>query len=185
MRQYNKQATDSRGNRADLDDGVFVAVPDGGPCSGYTYYALGFHRSGAVDGGPAFLPQNPAQFKQTHHGHSYHKSNQWSFRSGYLRTWGITHPRSEQDIVITPLRDGAILPKGTLFFWWISGGGSFSIPFTMLAPLESDTLTIHAKTTPKNEFEAIWFEESETVSVSFKVYEMSPETYENQWRNTY
>jgi hypothetical protein len=204
MRRYDKNARNQRGQLARFDDGVFVAIPDGGPFNGHTYYALGFKREGCANGGPAYLPKNPKKFQGKTPPLNYHvKGPQghrtWPAEPELLRTWGITEPALEtcgrvpslerelaaQDLVVQELRNGAILPKGTLFFWWVSAGGDYEIPFTMLAPLESEALIIYAKTVPKNEFEALWFEESETVSVSFRVYEMSPEAYENQWRNTY
>lgn len=195
MRKYNVNAVDSHGNPAVIDDGIFVAVPDGGAFGGYTYWALGFKYIGGMDGGPAFLPANPGEFIEASPGYSYHKAYNYNpFHTkidGYFRTRGLLGdmPRYSDAwndaIDVKPLPNGAILPKGTLFFWWVSGGGSFNIPFSMLSPLAFETLTIHTKTIPKNEFEALWFEESETVSVSFRVYEMSPEEYENQWRNTY
>jgi len=191
MRKYQLNALGSDGRPAELDDGVFVAIPDGGKFNGYTYWALGFTYTGGMDGGPAYLPLNPSEFKDKAPGYSYHKASSGNpyhkKREGFARTRGLLGkmPNLPDAIEVSPLPDGAILPKGTLFFWWISGGGQIRLPFDMLAPLESDTLTIHTKTTPKNEFEAIWFEESETVSASFSVYEQSPEAYENQWRNTY
>ena len=191
MRKYQLNALGSDGRPAELDDGVFVAIPDGGKFNGYTYWALGFTYTGGMDGGPAYLPLNPDEFKDKAPGFSYHKASssnpQHEKREGFVRTRGLLAkmPNWPDTIEVFPLPNGAILPKGTLFFWWVSGGGQIHLPFDMLAPLDFDTLTIHVKTIPKDEFEALWFEESETVSVSFRVYEMSPEEYENQWRNTY
>ena len=46
-----------------VDDGLFVAIPDGSAAhGGYSYYEIKLTVVGRIDGGPAYLPNNPGNY---------------------------------------------------------------------------------------------------------------------------
>lgn len=154
---YNKNAPG-----AFIDDGIFVAIPDvSGKFHGYTYYALGFMRTGGATEGPAHLPTKPSNYLgakppiQGFYTTNWKKEN----RGDYFKASGIPE-----------LPDGYTLPKGSLFFFWISGKGSYKLPLGMIAPVKKSTLTVRAKTIPSTE-EALWFDESGISTANYTIIE--------------
>ncbi|MCA9357576.1 hypothetical protein KC872_05170 [Candidatus Kaiserbacteria bacterium] len=164
--QYNKYGTGGW-----VDDGLFVAIPDGGAYNGYSYYELQHPRAGWIDGGPAHLPKNPGAlpvngyFPIARRGHCHHNS-------------GPHVPPPTEHITVSnrghipELPDGSLIPIGSKFFFWVSGGGGFQLSTQIVQQLKSKQITLKAQAIPKPAY-ALWFEPSPIVEKTFTLIEES------------
>ena len=100
-----------------VDDGLFVAIYDGGAYGGYSYYEIKLPVTGQIDGGPAYLPNNPGNYAVSGF-NIIANGKKHGERDGFRKTWRDWVPE---------LPDGSIIPIGSKFFFWISRGGSFSL----------------------------------------------------------
>lgn len=140
-----------------VDDGLFVAIKDGGPYEGYSYFELNHPITGAVDGGPAHLPNNPGDLEISGHrilsnGYNHKAPN------GMFAIWRGGVPR---------LPDATHIPIGSKFFFWISGGGNFQLGASVIET-PSKMITVRTQAIPKAEY-AMWFEPSVVNERAFTV----------------
>lgn len=138
-----------------IDDGLFVAIRDGGRYAGYSYYEIRHPFIGVIDGGPAYLPDDPSGLPV---------SGFYAIASGYgsnhngLHRYGRGGPE---------LPDGSRIPIGSKFFYWLSGGGNFNLVASVLEPM-TKLLTVKTQAIPKGEY-AKWFESSAINEKSFMI----------------
>lgn len=145
------------GAGATVDDGLFVAIKDGGPYGGYSYFEINHPLTGYIDGGPAHLPYNPGDFEISGHrilsyGYNHTAPN------GMFAIWRGGVP---------PLPNGTRIPIGSKFFFWISGGGDFQLG-TSIIEEPSKMITVRSQAIPKPEY-AMWFESSAVNEKAFTV----------------
>lgn len=152
-----------------VDDGLFIAIPDGGPYGGYSYFELKHPRQGAIDGGPAHLPPSPGEYPVS--------GLSLISRSGYSSYYGgprINPPAGSLTISyrgqIAELPNGADIPIGSRFFFWVSGGGGFGISTEILKSIKSRVLVVKSQALSKPE-DAIWFDSSDVNERNFTLIE--------------
>lgn len=143
---------------AEVDDGLFVAIKDGGPYQGHSYFEIKHPILGAIDGGPAHLPYYPGNLKSSLDPHILSEGFDYHPPKDMFAVW-----RNQ----ISPLPNGKIIPKGSKFFFWISGGGHFTLGTSVLQKVLK-TITIKSQAIPKDEY-SIWFNNSPINEVSFTV----------------
>lgn len=158
----NEQALlyDQNAEGAEVDDGLFVAIKDGGSRSGYSYYEIKHTILGAIDGGPAHLPQNPDYLEFLDY-HILSEGFDFVPPEGMFAIWRNQLPF---------LPDKTIIPKGSKFFFWISGGGHFTLGTSILRGVlqRVKTITVKSQAIPKEEY-AMWFDDSPINEVNFIV----------------
>lgn len=144
-----------------VDDGLFVAIPDGGRYGGYSYYEMQHPVTGVIDGGPAYLPLNPGNFPVSGF-YAVAQGHYMDKRPNFARAWRGRLPE---------LADGSVIPIGSKFFYWMSRGGSFSLTAAVLESMSSTpkTLTVRTQAIPYGETAQRWFEPSETISKDFTI----------------
>jgi len=135
---------------AKVDDGFFVAVPQGDGV--YEYYEMLHHRAGGRDGGPAYLPKDPSALPKDSEGlivSHYMKAKYPSFAS-----WGMRG-----------LPNGTLLPIGCKFFFWVSGGGWCNLGNYVIQQDEnSEAVVIQSYAVAKPGMEQ-FYEESDVVEL--------------------
>ncbi len=157
---YNEHA-----EGAEVDDGLFVAIKEeGGHYNGYSYYEIKHPILGAIDGGPAHLPQNPDYLDFFNH---RILSEGFDFRppDGMFAIW-----RGELPF----LPDKTVIPKGSKFFFWISGGGHFTLGTSVMQRMLQTvkTITVKSQAIPKDDY-ALWFENSSINKVTFIITDIN------------
>ncbi len=146
-----------------IDDGVFVAVPDGtGPYNGYSYYEIVHRYTGGTDGGPAALPIDPKAFlerlKNTNTQNNIPAPIDYYGRDGSFPGLAKFHVWRQH---LPSLPQGAILPPECLFFFWVSRGGWYTLGVNFIAShLPSKKTILKAVNIPTPE-EDLWYERSD------------------------
>lgn len=157
---YNKYAPGSF-----VDDGIFVAIPDGGKYGGYSYFEICHPRRGGRDGGGACLHPRPGELP----------------KDGYYKIAGshhaVCHPGVVQPVRgyipypgtrIGELPNGSKIPTGSRFFFWVSGGGSFQMGEYFIQEIPNKRVTVRSQAIPKPEY-ALWFEPSKVSEKTFRL----------------
>lgn len=158
--RYNKHAPGSF-----VDDGLFVAIPDGGPYGGYSYFELRHPRRGRIDGGPAFLHPRPGELpkdglhKIAGSHHAIHYPGVVAAVPGAIRYPGTP---------IHELPNGSRIPTGSRFFFWVSGGGRFHMGEYFIQEVPNKRITVRSQAVPRPEY-ALWFEPSELNEKTFRI----------------
>ncbi|PWU06484.1 MAG: hypothetical protein C5B43_01685 [Verrucomicrobia bacterium] len=142
---------------AEVDDGLFIAIQDGGPYQGHSYYEIKHRIRGAIDGGPAHLPSFP-RYLESLDPHILSEGFDYAPPDDMFAVWRDQVP---------PLPDGKIIPKGSKFFFWISGGGHYTLGTSIFKKLLK-TVIIKTQAIPKPEY-SLWFDSSPINEVVFTV----------------
>ena len=162
--RFNKKASGGI-----VDDGLFVAVEDGGPYEGFSYFDLVHPIGGVIDGGPAQLPPNPGTLPMSGHFPVARRGN-CRYNSG------PPIPAEKGSLVVgrrgqlKDFPDGAILPIGSKFFFWVSGGGSYNLSSYIVEELKSHRVLVKTQAIPKPEYDK-WFEPSNILERAFTLIE--------------
>lgn len=157
---YNKHAPGSF-----VDDGLFVAIPDGGPYGGYSYFEIYHPRRGFRDGGPAFLHPRPGELPKDGC-YKIASSPHASCHSGEVQPvpGAIKFPGTK----IPEFPNGTRIPTGARFFFWVSGGGKFQIGAYFIQEVPNKRVTVRSQAIPKPEC-TIWFEPSVFSEKTFRL----------------
>lgn len=156
--RYNKNAPG-----AFVEDGLFVAMPDGGPYSGYTYYELRHPSIGKRDGGPAYLPPNPQVFPPSGDYKIASGGSAYGYQAQVIDPVGNSIVfDSKNGGPISELPDQTIIPIGSKFFFWVSGAGSYNMGPEFVHQIRSEKVVVKVQAIPE-EGQEIWFEPSDVV----------------------
>ena len=162
--RYNKYAPSSV-----VDDGLFVAIPNGGPYGGYSYFEIKHPRTGLRDGGPVYLHPRPGELPVD----GYYKiasSGPANCHGGPVITPVAGSIRISRLFKLkTPeLPNSSIIPIGSRFFFRVSGGGSFQMGEYFIQEIPNKKVVVRSQAFPKEGY-SIWFEPSEIVERTFKL----------------
>ena len=134
--------------------GLFIAINDGGPYDGYSYYEIRVrtHTWPKAEGGPAYLPPNPRDFPMNG---DYPVARINSCSGPNIQP----HPDSlvvSDNGQLPELPKEKIVPIGSKFFYWLSNRGFFVLCSCSEHRFPSQRIDVKSRSVPKPEY-AKWF----------------------------